>query len=34
MDKREPRQLGEVIRELTEQGALLPNYKLKNYGKY
>ena len=34
MDKREPRLLGEVIRELVEQGELLPNYKLNNYGKY
>ena len=29
--KREPRLLGEVIRDLIEQGKLLPNYKFWNY---
>lgn len=29
MRKREPRLLGEVIRDLIEQGKILPNYKLK-----
>ncbi len=33
MEKREPRLLGEVIRDLIEQGIVLPNYKLKDYGK-
>lgn len=32
MVKREPRLLGEIIRELVEQGVLLPNYNLNNYG--
>lgn len=31
--KREPRLLGEVIRDLIEQGIILPNYKLKRYGR-
>ena len=30
--KREPRLVGEVIRDLIDRGKLLPNYKLKNYG--
>lgn len=30
--KREPRLLGEVIRDLIRQGEILPNYKLKRYG--
>ena len=29
--KREPRLLGEVIRDLIERGEILPNYKLKGY---
>ena len=33
MEKREPRLLGEVIRDLIRQGEILPNYKLNNYGK-
>ena len=33
MKKREPRLLGEVIRDLIEQGILLPNLKLRLYGK-
>lgn len=33
MNKREPRLLGEIIDELIEQGKILPNYKLKDYGK-
>ena len=33
MNKREPRLLGEIIDELIEQGEILPNYKLKDYGK-
>lgn len=33
MNKREPRLLGEIIRDLIEHGELLPNYKLKDYGK-
>ena len=32
MIKREPRLLGEVIRDLIEHGEILPNYKCKNYG--
>ena len=31
-NKREPRLLGEVIRDLIEQGKVLPNYKCKNNG--
>lgn len=31
--KIEPRLLGEVIRDLIEQGIILPNYKLKCYGR-
>lgn len=31
--KREPRLLGELIRELIEQGDLLPNLKQNYYGK-
>lgn len=30
--KREPRLVGDVIRDIIEHGDLLPNYKLKNYG--
>ena len=30
--KKEPRLLGEVIRDLIQRGELLPNYKLKNHG--
>ena len=33
MNKREPRLLGEIIRDLIEQGKILPNYKLKDYDK-
>lgn len=33
ISKKEPRQVGEVIRDLIQHGELLPNYKLKNYGK-
>jgi hypothetical protein len=33
MKKREPRLLGEVIHDLIEQGKILPNNKLKDYGK-
>lgn len=32
ISKREPRLLGEVIRDLIERGEILPNYKLKDYG--
>lgn len=32
-EKREPRQVGEVIRDLIQRGELLPNYKLNNNGK-
>lgn len=32
-EKREPRMVGEVIRDLTNRGELLHNYKLKDYGK-
>ena len=31
--KREPRLVGEVIRDLIDRGELLPNYKFLNYGK-
>lgn len=31
--KREPRLVGEVIRDLIDRGKLLPNYKLNNNGK-
>ena len=33
LNKREPRLLGEVICDLIRQGEILPNYKLKCYGK-
>lgn len=33
MNKREPRLLGEIIRDLIRQGELLPDYKLKSDGK-
>lgn len=32
ISKREPRQVGEIIRDLICYGELLPNYKLNNYG--
>jgi hypothetical protein len=32
-EKREPILVGEVIRDLIDRGELLPNYKLKDYGK-
>lgn len=32
IEKRHPRLLGEVIRDLIQQGDVLPNYKLKDYG--
>lgn len=31
-EKREPCQVGEVIRGLIQRGEILPNYKLKSYG--
>lgn len=33
ISKNEPRQVGEVIRDLIDRGELLPNYKLSNNGK-
>ena len=32
MDKKEPRLLGEVIRDLIERVEILPNFKNRNYG--
>lgn len=33
MNKREPRLLGEIIRDLIRQGEVLPDYKLNSDGK-
>ena len=33
ISKKEPRPIGEVIRDLIDRGELLPNYKLNNNGK-
>lgn len=33
LKKRQPRLLGEVIRDLIKQGELLPNYKWNYYGR-
>lgn len=33
LKKREPRLVGEAIRDLIDRGELLPNYKLNNNGK-
>ena len=33
MEKNEPRPIGEVIRDLIESGELLPNLKIRNYGR-
>lgn len=33
MKKNKPELLGEVIKDLIQQGSILPNYKMKNDGK-